>query len=268
MKKTIRGRGVVFCAVLALIADNALAQRTLKPTPTTREKSSAEIKRPAAAVPSRRIATKIAPKLVATMAVNDRLSGDVTDQETAAYKRVSERLRHKDRAAAQAEWTAAIRGTQRRGVRPDVDTLVGYVLYHAYISGSSELQSAAEELNFYETQRKAAYRSRTDLERVKRNLGRGRRLQNASLRPLRLTKTYRPGARAVAYGEAEPATVDSVADQLQGIVALCNQADERAERANLELQTVLQKRQQTLQMISNVSKMLHDTAMAIIRKVG
>jgi hypothetical protein len=38
--------------------------------------------------------------------------------------------------------------------------------------------------------------------------------------------------------------------------------------ANIDLQNQLQKQQQTLQTMSNVSKMLHDTAMAVIRKIG
>jgi hypothetical protein len=41
-----------------------------------------------------------------------------------------------------------------------------------------------------------------------------------------------------------------------------------AQLANVELQNVLQKQQQTLQMISNISKLLCDTAVAIIRKIG
>jgi hypothetical protein len=41
-----------------------------------------------------------------------------------------------------------------------------------------------------------------------------------------------------------------------------------AQLANIDLQSSLQKQQQTLQTMSNVSKMLHDTAMAIIRKIG
>ena len=44
--------------------------------------------------------------------------------------------------------------------------------------------------------------------------------------------------------------------------------DDDAQLANIDLQNMLQKQQQTLQTMSNVSKMLHDTAMAIIRKVG
>jgi hypothetical protein len=40
-----------------------------------------------------------------------------------------------------------------------------------------------------------------------------------------------------------------------------------AQLANLKLQNTLQKTQQLLQMISNISKQLHDTAMAIIRNL-
>lgn len=44
--------------------------------------------------------------------------------------------------------------------------------------------------------------------------------------------------------------------------------DDDAQLANVDLQNALQKQQQTLQMMSNISKMLHDTAMAVIRKIG
>ena len=40
-----------------------------------------------------------------------------------------------------------------------------------------------------------------------------------------------------------------------------------AQLANIDLQNSLQKQQQTLQTLSNVSKMLYDTAMAIIRNI-
>jgi len=41
-----------------------------------------------------------------------------------------------------------------------------------------------------------------------------------------------------------------------------------AQLANIDLQKSLQKQQQTIQMLSNVSKMVHDTATAVIRKIG
>lgn len=47
-----------------------------------------------------------------------------------------------------------------------------------------------------------------------------------------------------------------------------NTLGDDAQLANVELQNILQKQQQTLQMMSNISKMMHDTAMAVIRKIG
>ena len=47
-----------------------------------------------------------------------------------------------------------------------------------------------------------------------------------------------------------------------------NSLDGDAQLANVDLQNALQQQQQTLQMMSNISKMLHDTGMSIIRKVG
>ena len=47
-----------------------------------------------------------------------------------------------------------------------------------------------------------------------------------------------------------------------------NSIGDDAQLANVDLQNVLQKQQQTLQMMSTISKMINDTAMAIIRKIG
>jgi hypothetical protein len=44
-------------------------------------------------------------------------------------------------------------------------------------------------------------------------------------------------------------------------------ADE-AQLSAIDLQNMLQKQSQTLEMMSNISKMLHDTAMAVIKKIG
>ena len=47
-----------------------------------------------------------------------------------------------------------------------------------------------------------------------------------------------------------------------------NTVGDDAQLANVDLQNMLQKQQQTLQMMSNISKSLHDTAMSVIRKIG
>lgn len=41
-----------------------------------------------------------------------------------------------------------------------------------------------------------------------------------------------------------------------------------AELANVDLQNVLQKQQQTLQMMADISNMLYDTALSVIPEMG
>ncbi len=41
-----------------------------------------------------------------------------------------------------------------------------------------------------------------------------------------------------------------------------------AELANIDMQNCLQKQQQTIQTMSQISKLLHDTASSVIRKMG
>ena len=47
-----------------------------------------------------------------------------------------------------------------------------------------------------------------------------------------------------------------------------NSIGDDVQLANTDLQNTLQKQQQTLQNMSNTSKMLNDTALAVIRKIG
>ena len=56
--------------------------------------------------------------------------------------------------------------------------------------------------------------------------------------------------------------------QIQALDRQLQSVGDDAQLANIDLRNSLQKQQQTLQTISNVSKMLHDTSMAIIRKIG
>ena len=68
-------------------------------------------------------------------------------------------------------------------------------------------------------------------------------------------------ARLFADTEVFKAYIASLDDSL-------NSVGDDAQLANVDLQNALQQQQQTLQMMSNISKMLHDTALSIIRKMG
>jgi len=47
-----------------------------------------------------------------------------------------------------------------------------------------------------------------------------------------------------------------------------SKAGDDAQLANIELQNVLEKSQQVIQTLSNVSKMVHDASVAVTRKIG
>ena len=59
-----------------------------------------------------------------------------------------------------------------------------------------------------------------------------------------------------------------VATELAAIDEALNTLGEDAQLANVDLQNGMQKMQQALQLMSNVSKTSHDTAMGVIRKIG
>lgn len=57
-------------------------------------------------------------------------------------------------------------------------------------------------------------------------------------------------------------------DYLRYLQAKLNAVGDDAQSANVDLQNVMQKQQQLLDMISNIGKLLNDTAMETIRKIG
>jgi hypothetical protein len=73
-------------------------------------------------------------------------------------------------------------------------------------------------------------------------------------------ENFAMGEVADTYGEMETYKTN--------LEETLNTLGDDAQLANVDLQNWLQKQQQTLQMMSNISKLLHDTAMNTIRKLG
>jgi hypothetical protein len=63
-------------------------------------------------------------------------------------------------------------------------------------------------------------------------------------------------------------SLDGVEAEIRKWEEKLNTIGDDAQLANVDLQNILQKQQQILQMMSNISKMLYDTAQAVIRKMG
>jgi len=113
----------------------------------------------------------------------------------------------------------------------DVNALVQWVLRQSYLENAAEFSYYADKVRFFKTQKKAARERLATLHK--------------------LGRTSNRWEADIKRWEAELKSVD-----------------DDAQLANIDMQNWLQKQQQALQMLSKMSKMLHDTAMAVIRKIG
>ncbi len=161
----------------------------------------------------------------------------------------------------EAQWKGL--ASQLRGSYTDVVALVQFALCEAYQGANAHLFYYAEKVKFFNELKKAIREEISRLRVFKSSLERGDR--QVDFRPTmsvwqRLTSNYRPPA-VIRATDPLDAILSKWEEELKKI-------NDDAQLANVDMQNMLQKQQQTMQMMSNISKMLHDTAMAVIRKIG
>ena len=125
----------------------------------------------------------------------------------------------------------------------DIMTIIATALRDSYLQMN-------EDLAYYASKVKGFNQQKSDLRDKLKDM----RKQHAAMGPDDPEAENGPKAMLEAEIQALEDDLSTVGDD--------------AQLANVDLQNALQKQQQTLQLMSNVSKMTHDTAMAVIRKIG
>lgn len=170
-------------------------------------------------------------------------------------------------------WRKLIRqlAKKNRG-QVDVRGLVRQVEQKARARIKKSTQPQANAVKDY-TKLKQAMRA--ELARTRRALKNVKAGKSVSFRPRPIPSPVRsPKVRnpAVRFQSSNPPKIMTDEQALEEYIKKWEQelqtVGDDAELANIEMQNMLQKQQQTMQMMSNISKMLHDTAMAVIRKMG
>jgi hypothetical protein len=77
-----------------------------------------------------------------------------------------------------------------------------------------------------------------------------------------------PRPPTVAVPAERGSTAREVDRALRHLEEVLDSVGDDAQLASLDLQNALQRQQQLLQMLSTISRLLGDTAMAVIRKIG
>ena len=169
----------------------------------------------------------------------------------------------------------------------DLESLIQQVLRESYLQTTEDLRFYAEKVRYFNQCKKAIRDYLQKLRDYRVNV-----ISAAHRRRVDLCRGDENDVRVLAEVFEECAHIYSVGDveyemcipdrvPVAGVNSLAS-LDKEIERwgerltslgddaqlANVDLQNILQKQQQTLQMMSNISKMLHDTAMAVIRKIG
>lgn len=156
------------------------------------------------------------------------------------------------------EWKVLVKSRASKNTKLNINTMVQAVMYEAWRQEEQDLRRVVVKVNRLNESKRQV---RAELSRARDHRQKMARLpaENRVYRPARIKGIQAPAA--VHTAEEMGALIEHWEDELSTI-------GDDAQLANIDLQNMLQKQQQTIQTLSNISKVLHDTALAVIRKIG
>ena len=174
-------------------------------------------------------------------------------------------LRQGNTPVALEGWKSLIAENRKPQGRPlDVNALVQWTMREAYLTTSADLRNTAEKVKYFNDLKKQL---REEIRRAETDL-RAEQPWPSDRSIVVFRKSFTGAADPVEREEKRRVDRRALSNILGEYNRLLQAVGNDAQLANIDMQSVLQKQQQTLQMMSNISKQLKDTAMAIIRKLG
>jgi hypothetical protein len=186
-------------------------------------------------------------------------------------------------ASAERNWAAYVRA--ERPSRDQVLGLLHFVLREAVREAADDVRFHLEKLEALNAASAALSEQMAELAEASRALERGRTVRVAepvtaedAARLARYVREHRadacrpaseaPPVPSLRPGRLELRGVDETARRLRELEERLDELGDDAQLAQVDLQNALARAQALLQMMSEISKALHDTAMAVIRNMG
>lgn len=221
---------------------------------------------PRPAVKARAVAkkTKLSPQLVAVLAhLGEPVA--LTEPERAKLRRVVAAMPAPGtKVNLPKTWSSFVKSWHARHPTGDIHGVIQHVISASYLEQSEDLRHYAAKVRFFNEAKK---RLRDQLKSQRKRAAALAPTAKLKLPKLTVRRKYAAGKSALAFGPKSAYTAAEANEILADWEDELATIGEDAQLANLDLQNALQKQQQTLQTMSNVSKMLHDTAMAVIKKM-
>jgi Mg2+ and Co2+ transporter CorA len=177
--------------------------------------------------------------LIESVYVKQDVVSRLTGKQKGELSVIINSVKRKQLDSAQKRFGAFVEGLNARKTAMDINELIMYVLRESYLETNKDLQFYAAKVKYFNELKKAAREHLAELRKV-----------------------------AVSIDDCSSEAKNSLAAYIKKVEDDLKGQGDDAQLANIDLQNQLQKQQQMVQMLSNVSKVLHDTAMAVIRKIG
>lgn len=242
-------------------------------------------KSPPAPSPARPI---VIPAIVVNEALLDRLStrpvplpGNLSPAQRNGLDAVARHLKAGNMGAAQAQWRTTLASyVSMNTAGSDILAMMYFVMKESIVQQNEDKKYYLQKLKHYNAISDALRKHLRELAEASRNLAEKEKDARVSGTGRGNIPTVDMSTIAVSPPGPDPGTDNTLRwtrrrmdrgaleEQIRNVKRRLAAVGDDAQLANIDLQNKLQQQQQTLQTMSNVSKMLHDTAMSIIRKIG
>jgi hypothetical protein len=175
------------------------------------------------------------------------------------------KLRAGDVQGANRDWEALATAIRHRRDGTDLRAVALVAVRQAYLDVNPPLRDAADRVRLAHETREAISRHLAALRGHSASLRGGARVTVPAVAEVR---RFQPGRDSLLAWRQASMSKSELDAYLKAMEEKLNAVGDDAQLANVDLQNQLQKQQQTLQMLSTISKQLSDTAMAVIRKIG
>ena len=172
-----------------------------------------------------------------------------------------------DPSAVPKQWGLLVHSVVLRKKSLDILAIISHAMKDAILEQNGDLKYWLKRL---ERQNKlaGALSEYLDEMRGKLRTSKGHRSAKISGRSVKITRDADGDSEPFVLGPVVIQSAEQWRKELKKWEDELAAVEEDAQLANIDLQNALQKQQQVLQMMTNVSKQLHDQAMAIIKKIG
>jgi hypothetical protein len=200
------------------------------------------------------------------VALPGRLSAGDRDRLNA----VTSQIKQGNSGSARDLWGQAVASYSGRGGAngTDINAMIQWVLRESYLGQMEDLKDYAEKVKYYNNIKKTL---REHLAETRKTAIRMASPESKKIvevvAVVRFPPRYRPGATATFKRGRIGMNRDDLKAYVKNLEEQLGTVGNDAQLAQMQLQDALQKRQQVIQAMSNIMKMMNDTAKSIIQNM-